>query len=152
MDEAEAAVRSALGEQGFGVLTEIDVAANLRAALGIDRPPLKILGTCNPAFAHQALQIDPTVALLMPCNVVLEPDGSGTRIAIVDPRGLITDPEFAEIAATQPISSPPPWSRSAGRCRKLSLDGARRVHRHGMMGRCRRPDTSGPRPSRSSPS
>ena len=98
MTDAEAAVRSALGGQGFGVLTEIDVAANLRAALGIDRPPLKILGTCNPDFAHRALQMDPSVALLMPCNVVLEPEGSGTRIAIVDPRELMKDPEFAEIA------------------------------------------------------
>jgi uncharacterized protein (DUF302 family) len=98
MDEAEAAVRAALGEQGFGVLTEIDVAANLRAALGVERAPLKILGTCNPDFAHRALQLDPTVALLMPCNVVLEPEGSGTRIAVVDPRELMRDPEFAEIA------------------------------------------------------
>jgi len=99
MDEAETAVRSALGEQGFGVLTEIDVAANLRAALGVDRPALKVLGACNPNFAHRALQLDPTVALLIPCNVVLEPEGTGTRIAIVDPRELMTDPEFAEIAS-----------------------------------------------------
>ena len=98
MDAAEAAIRVALGEQGFGVLSEIDVAANLHAALGIDRPPLKILGACNPNFAHQALQIDPSVALLLPCNVVLEPDGTHTRIAIVDPRELMTDPAFAQIA------------------------------------------------------
>ena len=98
MEEAETAVRAALGEQGFGVLTEIDVASNLRAALGVDRPPLKVLGACNPKFAHRALQLDPTVALLIPCNVVLEPDGSGTRIAIVDPRELMRDPEFTEIA------------------------------------------------------
>ena len=98
MDAAEAAVRSALGEHGFGVLTEIDVAANLHAALGVDRAPLKILGACNPNFAHQALQIDPSVALLLPCNVVLEPDGTGTRIAVIDPRALMTDPEFAQIA------------------------------------------------------
>ena len=98
LGEAEAAVRSALGEQGFGILTEIDVAENLRAARGVERAPLKILGTCNPDFAHRALQLDPTVSLLMPCNVVLEPDGSGTRIAIVDPRELMKDPEFAEIA------------------------------------------------------
>jgi uncharacterized protein (DUF302 family) len=99
MAEAETAVRAALGVQGFGVLTEIDVAANLRTALGVERPPLKILGTCNPDFAHRALQLDPTVALLMPCNVVLEPERSGTRIAIVDPRELMSDPEFAEIAS-----------------------------------------------------
>jgi uncharacterized protein (DUF302 family) len=98
MDEAETAVRSALGEQGFGVLTEIDVAANLRKALGVDRPALKVLGACNPDFAHRALLLDPTVALLIPCNVVLEPDGTGTRISVVDPRALMSDPEFADIA------------------------------------------------------
>ena len=98
MDAAEAAVRAALGEQGFGVLSEIDVAANLHAALGVDRAPLKILGACNPNFAHRSLELDPSVALLLPCNVVLEPDGTGTRIAVIDPRELMTDPEFAQIA------------------------------------------------------
>lgn len=97
--EAEGNVRAALAEQGFGVLTEIDVAATLRAKLGIDRPPLKILGACNPEFAHQALEIDPSVALLLPCNVVLEPAASGTHIAVVDPRELMTDPAFASLAS-----------------------------------------------------
>lgn len=99
MEAAEAAVRFALGEQGFGVLTEIDVAATLHTKLGVDRPPLKILGACNPNFAHQALQVDPSVALLLPCNVVLEPDGTGTRVAVVDPRELMPDPAFAQLAA-----------------------------------------------------
>lgn len=97
--EAEAAVRASLAEQGFGVLTEIDVAATLKAKLDVDRPPLKILGACNPGFAHQALELDPTVALLLPCNVVLEPaDGGGTRVRAVDPRELMPDPAFAEVA------------------------------------------------------
>lgn len=97
--EAEAAVRAALEDQGFGVLTEIDIAATLKAKLGVDRPALKILGACNPTFAHQALQLDPTAALVLPCNVVLEPgvDG-GTRISIVDPRDLMPDPAFTELA------------------------------------------------------
>jgi uncharacterized protein (DUF302 family) len=99
LDEAEAKIRAALQEQGFGVLTEIDVAANLKAALGVDRAPLKILGACNPNFAQQALEIDPSVALLMPCNVVLERTDGTTRVAVVDPRDLITDPRFAELAA-----------------------------------------------------
>lgn len=86
--ETEAAVRSALQEQGFGVLTEIDVAATLRAKLGVDRAPLKILGACNPNFAQQTLDIDPAVALVLPCNVVLETTGAGTHVAIVDPRAL----------------------------------------------------------------
>lgn len=98
LGEAEAAVRAALAEEGFGVLTEIDVAATLEAKLGIDGAPLKILGACNPEFAHRALQIDPTVSLLLPCNVVVEPAGSGSRIAMVDPRQLLDDPRFSELA------------------------------------------------------
>jgi uncharacterized protein (DUF302 family) len=99
LEAADAAVRSALAEQGFGVLTEIDVAATLKAKLGVDRPPLRILGACNPTFAHDALQIDPTVSLVLPCNVVLEPaPGGGTRIAAVDPRSLMDDPAFQDLA------------------------------------------------------
>jgi uncharacterized protein (DUF302 family) len=99
MAEAEAAVRTSLADNGFGVLTEMDVAATLRAKLGVERPPLKILGACNPVIANQALELDPSVALLLPCNVVLEPaPGGGTRVRAVDPRELMSDPEFAEIA------------------------------------------------------
>lgn len=99
LDQAETAVRAALAEQGFGVLTEIDVAATLKAKLGIDRPPLKILGACNPTLAHQALELDATSALVLPCNVVLEPGADGgTHISAVDPRELMPDPAFAELA------------------------------------------------------
>ncbi len=100
--EAEAAVRAALGEQGFGVLTEIDVAATLKAKLDIDRPPLKILGACNPRFAHEALELEPSISLLLPCNVVLEPVDGGTRVAAVDPRAMLdaADPGNAALAAT----------------------------------------------------
>jgi uncharacterized protein (DUF302 family) len=99
LDQAEAAVRATLADNGFGVLTEIDVAATLKAKLGIDRPALKILGACNPTFANQALELDPSSALVLPCNVVLQPgpDG-GTRISAVDPRELMAAPEFAELA------------------------------------------------------
>ena len=96
--DAEAAIRDALGTQGFGILTEIDVAANLNAKLGTSRPPLKILGACNPHLADQALNIDPTVSLLLPCNVVLEAVAGGTRVAAADPRELMTDPAFAKLA------------------------------------------------------
>ena len=99
IDEAEAKVRQALSEQGFGVLTEIDVAATLKAKLDVDRPPLKILGACNPNLANQALQLDPSVALLLPCNVTLEAVEGGTRIAAVDPSELMDDPGFADLAA-----------------------------------------------------
>ncbi len=99
LDRAEAAVREALAGQGFGVLTEIDVAATLKAKLDVDRPPLKILGACNPGFANEALAVDESAALLLPCNVVLSPaDGGGTRVRIVDPRQLLDDPAFAELA------------------------------------------------------
>ena len=98
MSEAETAVRAALAEQGFGVLTEIDVAATLKAKLDIDRAPLKILGACNPTLANRALQLDPSVSLLLPCNVVIEPADGGTRVAAVDPHELMDDPRFAELA------------------------------------------------------
>lgn len=98
LDDAEAAIREALAAQGFGVLTEIDVAATLKAKLGIDRPPLKILGACNPTIAHQALELDPSVSLLLPCNVVIEPTDGGTRIAAVDPNDLMSDPRLAQLA------------------------------------------------------
>lgn len=88
IDEADALVRDALRVEGFGVLTEIDVAATLREKLGIDRTPMRILGACNPALAHRALEHDPTVGLLLPCNVVLEQDGESTRVTAVDPREM----------------------------------------------------------------
>ena len=97
--QAESAVREALSAQGFGVLTEIDVSATLKAKLGVDRPPLKILGACNPNFANRALEIDPTVSLLLPCNVVVEAVDGRSRVAAVDPRELLDDPRFETIAA-----------------------------------------------------
>lgn len=99
LDRAEQAVRAALAEQGFGVLTEIDVAATFREKLGIERSPLKILGACNPTLAEQALRTDPSAALVLPCNVVLETTEHGTRVAAVDPRTLMPDPAMADLAA-----------------------------------------------------
>ncbi len=98
LDDIEPKVRAALQEQGFGVLTEIDVAATLRAKLGVERPALKILGACNPDFANRALGIDPTVSLVLPCNVVLETTEAGTHVGIVDPRTLMDDPAFHDLA------------------------------------------------------
>ena len=96
--DAELIVRSALRDQGFGVLTEMDVAAILKEKIGIDRSPLKILGACNPDFANRALTIDPTVSLLLPCNVVLETVANGTHVAIADPRELMPGVELANLA------------------------------------------------------
>jgi len=98
LDETEAIVRLALKSQGFGVLTEMDVASILKEKLGIERSPLKILGACNPDFANRALTIDPSVSLLLPCNVVLETVSDGTRVAIADPRELMPDMALADLA------------------------------------------------------
>jgi uncharacterized protein (DUF302 family) len=98
MTDAEEVVRTKLADQGFGVLTEIDVAATLKSKLGVDRSPLKILGACNPGFAHRALELDENISLLLPCNVVLAETDSGTLISAVDPRSLMDSPEFNELA------------------------------------------------------
>lgn len=95
---AETAVRDALADHGFGVLTEIDIAATLKAKLDIDRPPLKILGACNPQLAHKALTVDPAAALVLPCNVVLETTDAGTKISAADPHNIITNPALTELA------------------------------------------------------
>jgi uncharacterized protein (DUF302 family) len=96
--DTDRTVRDALANEGFGVLTEIDVAATLRAKLGVERPPLMILGACNPTFANRALELDPSVALVLPCNVTLEPGDGGTRVRVIDPRALMDDPRFASLA------------------------------------------------------
>lgn len=97
--DADVAVREALAEQGFGILTEIDVAATLKAKLGVERPPLRILGACNPALANAALEVDPSVSLVLPCNVVLEAVPAGTRVAIADPRTLFADAGLEDVAS-----------------------------------------------------
>ncbi|MHB8379096.1 MAG: DUF302 domain-containing protein [Acidimicrobiales bacterium] len=98
LNETEALVRSALKSEGFGVLTEMDVASVLKEKLGIERSPLKILGACNPDYANRALTIDPSVSLMLPCNVVLETVADGTRVAIADPRELMPGEALADLA------------------------------------------------------
>jgi len=89
MEDAEAQIRAALADQGFGVLTEIDVAATLKQKIDVDRPPYKILGACNPHLANQALLHDEAIGLLLPCNVTLSATEEGTVVAIVDPTKML---------------------------------------------------------------
>ena len=96
-------VTQELSKEGFGILTEIDVAATLKKKLGVDMPPYNILGACNPQFAHRALQAEPQIGALLPCNVVVRVDDAGaTRVEIMDPQAvlqLVGRPEIGAIAA-----------------------------------------------------
>ncbi|MBW4975991.1 DUF302 domain-containing protein [Roseovarius mucosus] len=85
IDEAEARVREALAEQGFGVLTEIDVKATMKNKIGADMAPYRILGVCNPDMAYKAIEIEPRVGAMLPCNVVLRDVEGGTEISAIDP-------------------------------------------------------------------
>ncbi|WP_243031715.1 DUF302 domain-containing protein [Thermus altitudinis] len=86
--EARARLEAALKEEGFGILTEIDVAATLKARLGLERPPYLILGACNPSLAAKALEAEPDIGLLLPCNAVLREGEEGVEILLQDPRGI----------------------------------------------------------------
>ena len=103
-EDAEARVREALAAEGFGVLTEIDVRSTLREKLEVEVAPYRILGACKPSYAHEAIQIDPAIGGLLPCNVVVRehPDG-GSELIGVDPEamlGLAGEPALTDIAGS----------------------------------------------------
>ncbi len=112
-DDTIGRVTDALKDQGFGVLTEIDVRQTLKAKLDVDIEPQVILGACNPQLAHRALEIDPRVAALLPCNVVVRTENGRTVVEALDPKLI------AEVAGNPALA---PIAEEAGQRIQAALD------------------------------
>lgn len=88
-DDTVAATRAALSDQGFGVLTEIDVRATMKEKLDVDVPAQVILGACRPQLAHRAMEIEPSIGALLPCNVVVRDEGERRTVEAIAPKMLV---------------------------------------------------------------
>ena len=101
-DRAVELAKAYLKDEGFGVLCEIDVAATMKEKLGVEHGPYKILGACNPQYAHQVLSHHPQIGLLLPCNVVVQAQGPETLVSAVNARALVA---MVDAANLEPIAA-----------------------------------------------
>lgn len=103
LDDTLEKVTEALKSEGFGILSDIDVAKTLKTKLGVDQLPYRILGACNPELAHQAVTAEPDIGALLPCNVVVREDADGSvRVLFMDPMtvlSLVDNPAVSELAS-----------------------------------------------------
>jgi uncharacterized protein (DUF302 family) len=99
-ERARERITEELAAVGFGILTEIDVQATLKKKLGIEMPPYRILGACNPKFASQAIAVEPQIGALLPCNVVVRQDAIGAvHVEVMDPHAVLTLVDRPEVGA-----------------------------------------------------